>query len=59
MTGNEGDAAQMAYVLGMLDRYHGQVQSMFGADEVFAGRGKYCAALGVALAGAHRVGRSG
>ena len=30
MTGNETDAEQLAVVLGMLDRYHGQVRSLFG-----------------------------
>lgn len=28
----------MEYVLGMLDQYQGQVQSLFCADEVFCGR---------------------
>jgi hypothetical protein len=37
MTGNESDAAEMAFALGMLDKYQGQVQSFFSADEVFAG----------------------
>ena len=39
LTGNESDAEQLGFVLSMLDRYHGQVQSLFGADEVLAGRG--------------------
>jgi hypothetical protein len=39
MTGAKSDAADLALVLNMLDRYHGQVQSMFSADEILAGRG--------------------
>lgn len=39
ITGNKSDAEELAFVLEMLDTYHGQVQSMMGADEVLAGRG--------------------
>ena len=38
MTGNESDAAQMTFALDMLDKWQGQVQSLFCADEVFCGR---------------------
>jgi hypothetical protein len=38
MTGNQSDADQMAFALNMLDKYQGQVQSLFCADEVFCGK---------------------
>eukprot|EP01044_Picomonas_judraskeda_P014651 COSAG03_NODE_2357_length_2848_cov_1.836668_2_plen_314_part_01 len=38
MTGAAEDADQMDYMLGMLDTYQGQVQSLLCADEVFCGR---------------------
>ena len=38
MTGRQEDAEQMDFMLGMLDQYQGQVQSLLCADEVFCGR---------------------
>ena len=40
MTGRNEDADQMDFMLGMLDTYQGQVQSLLCADEVFCGRAR-------------------
>jgi hypothetical protein len=38
MSSNQSDADQMHFALGMMDKYQGQLQSLFCADEVFCGR---------------------
>ena len=38
LSGNASDRAEMDFMLGMLDKYQGQISALFCADEVFCGR---------------------